>query len=111
MGKIKSSKVVSTLPTPLDADTAYFVRVGAGFDLYMSDIMGNTAHKINASSAVYQASTTPHQLTASHTYNAWPRVDGTGYLAQRRDLLTGDAAGEFAGSLPIPADLTTLTYS
>lgn len=47
MAKIKIDKVVSSLPGTLVADTVYAVRVGTGFDLYISDSTGTTAHPIN----------------------------------------------------------------
>lgn len=40
-------KHISALPSSLTANTAYAVRVGTGFDLYLSDSIGRTAHKLN----------------------------------------------------------------
>src|SRR5574343_1510435 len=48
MGAIKFHKVVSSLPGTLEADTMYMVRVGAGFDLYMTDSSG-VAKELNQS--------------------------------------------------------------
>ncbi len=42
-----AQKTVSSLPSTLTANTLYFVRVGNGFDLYMTDSTGQIAHKIN----------------------------------------------------------------
>lgn len=47
MAKIKIDKVVSVLPNPLIPNTVYAVRVGNGFDLYISDSTGSIAHKLN----------------------------------------------------------------
>lgn len=49
MSLFKAQKVVSTLPTggAIDADTLYFVRTGAGFDLHLSDTTGSIIYKIN----------------------------------------------------------------
>lgn len=44
---MKIDKVVAALPSTLEADTAYAVRAGVGFDLYISDSTGATAHKLN----------------------------------------------------------------
>lgn len=41
-------KTVSALPSPLTPNTIYAVRVGTGFDLYVSDMTGGIAHKLNA---------------------------------------------------------------
>lgn len=48
MPAVKIDKVVSALPGTLAPNTVYAVRVGAGFDLYMSDLTGTTAHALNA---------------------------------------------------------------
>lgn len=47
MAEFKAHKVVSALPDPLEADTIYFVRTGAGFDLFVSDTTGNVAYSVN----------------------------------------------------------------
>ena len=48
MASFAFSKVVSALPGVLTANTIYAVRVGAGFDLYISDMTGAAAHKVNS---------------------------------------------------------------
>lgn len=40
MALIRASKVVAALPTTLEASTIYFVRVGAGFDLFVTNQSG-----------------------------------------------------------------------
>ena len=47
MADFRARKVVATLPGTLDADTIYFVRTGTGFDTYLTDNTGATAHKQN----------------------------------------------------------------
>lgn len=47
MSDIILRKEVAELPTPLEADCLYFVRVGSGFDIYLSDHTGSVAHKLN----------------------------------------------------------------
>ena len=42
-------KVVSELPEILEKDAIYAVRTGGGFDLYIADATGNTAHGLNGS--------------------------------------------------------------
>lgn len=44
---IRIDKVVAALPGTLEPDTVYAVRVGAGFDLYITDALGQTAHSLN----------------------------------------------------------------
>lgn len=49
MALLRVSKVVSSLPGSLDANTVYFVRVGAGFDLYVTNDTGTVvAYQINS---------------------------------------------------------------
>lgn len=40
-------KVVGSLPTTLSKNTFYAVRIGKGYDLYLSDSTGKIAHKLN----------------------------------------------------------------
>lgn len=47
MANYKAHKVVATLPDQLEANALYFVRVGAGFDLFVTDNTGQIAHKLN----------------------------------------------------------------
>lgn len=47
MGQFRIEKVIGSLPNPLDSDTLYLVRTGAGFDLYASDTTGTIAYKVN----------------------------------------------------------------
>lgn len=52
MAVFRAEKVVSALPAELEPDTIYFVRTGAGFDIYVSDTTGSAAHPLNAAEAV-----------------------------------------------------------
>lgn len=54
-------KEVSALPTPLAANTVYYVRTGIGFDIYVSDSTGSVVHKSN--SRVPAGGTTGQSLT------------------------------------------------
>lgn len=47
MAVFRTEKVISALPLTLVPNTIYFVRVGDGFDLYVSDSTGSVAHKVN----------------------------------------------------------------
>lgn len=49
MSEFKAHKVVSSLPSTLEPDTIYLVRVGVGFDFYCSDTTGSIAYKVNDS--------------------------------------------------------------
>ena len=51
MSTFKVHKVVSALPAQLQADAVYLVRVGVGFDLYVTDSTGQIAHKVNGGAA------------------------------------------------------------
>lgn len=47
MAELRVEKVVASLPDPLEPDTIYYVRVGQGFDLYVTDATGAVAHSPN----------------------------------------------------------------
>lgn len=47
---LRIEKVVGRLPDPITASTLYFVRVGLGLDIYVSDSDGIVAHKVNTDS-------------------------------------------------------------
>jgi hypothetical protein len=51
MPNLRVEKVLSNLPSTLTADTVYAVRVGTGFDLYITDTTGLIAHKVNSESS------------------------------------------------------------
>lgn len=51
MHTLRIHKVVANLPTRLEPDAVYAVRNGGGFDLYISDQTGRTAHRINMAAA------------------------------------------------------------
>lgn len=46
-------KVIGNLPSRLAPSTFYAVRVGAGYDLYLSDSTGSTAHRLNPSDELF----------------------------------------------------------
>lgn len=48
MTTFRAHKVVSALPAPLEANAIYAVRVGEGFDLYITDSTGQMAHRVNS---------------------------------------------------------------
>lgn len=47
---LRIEKVVGRLPDSITASTLYFVRVGLGLDIYVSDSDGIVAHKVNTDS-------------------------------------------------------------
>jgi hypothetical protein len=49
MTVLRFAKVVANLPATLEPNTLYLVRVGSGFDIYVSDLTGNIAYSINGS--------------------------------------------------------------
>lgn len=50
MATFKIFKALAALPGSLEANAAYAVRVGTGFDLYITDETGLIAYQINSSS-------------------------------------------------------------
>lgn len=59
---IRFEKIVSRLPSELEPNTIYFVRVGTGFDLYVTDMTGKIANTLNLPSGVQP---TPETRTKS----------------------------------------------
>ena len=53
---------MSSLPSELEPNTIYFVRVGTGFDLYVTDMTGKIANALNLPSGVQP---TPETRTRS----------------------------------------------
>lgn len=47
MSTLKTHKVLSALPGTLEPDAVYFVRTGAGIDVYVTDSSGLIAYKHN----------------------------------------------------------------
>ena len=99
MSKIKIDKVVSSLPSTLIANTVYAVRVGTGFDLYITDNTGATAHQLNSSGG-----TTPWVTdTNGITYTAGNVGIGASSQANT-DLRVGGFA-RFNGDVRLDADV------
>lgn len=100
---LRNEKVVSVLPSTLIADTVYYVRTGAGFDIYVTDQTGTTAHKINNTApvqamfgisdaqAVTSTSLTPLNLTAEYFKDTGITHD----VASNATRITVDAAGRY----------------
>ena len=56
MATLKTHKVVAALPDPLEADSIYFVRVGAGFDLHVTNSAGLVvSYSLNAPAVLANA--------------------------------------------------------
>lgn len=53
MAQINQHKVVASLPDPLEANSIYYVRVGEGFDIYVTNGSGVVVeYSLNATLAV-----------------------------------------------------------
>lgn len=53
MAQINQHKVVASLPDPLEANSIYYVRVGEGFDIYVTNGSGVVVeYSLNAALAV-----------------------------------------------------------
>lgn len=85
MAAIRFAKVVASLPGKLAPDTLYMVRVGDGFDLYVSDATGSIAYPINAGGSIDNAGAI-----------AWPKRTAT-------PRVVGDVAGTAPGTQAVTA--------
>lgn len=84
---IRFEKIVSRLPSELEPNTIYFVRVGTGFDLYVTDMTGKIANALNLPSGVQP---TPETRTRSWIeyvtdYNYQPGVQLEGGAMQYKN--------------------------
>ena len=72
MPALLTKKVVSALPNNPTADTIYFVRVGAGFDLYVTNSLGTIVpYGLNAKagrSILASETTTYRSIPVSYTH-------------------------------------------
>lgn len=88
MSVFKIDKVVASLPSPLTPNTIYAVRVGTGFDLYISDSTGAVAHQVNeradGSSAINDSAT-----TLSNTWSASKINTTLGDIQSALDIING----------------------
>lgn len=82
MSTFRARKVVAVLPAQLEANTVYAVRIGEGFDLYVSDTTGATAHRLNLPETGITSSTVTQIVEISQAaYDALASPDaGTLYL-------------------------------
>jgi hypothetical protein len=71
MRTFKARKVLSSLPSQLEADTVYAVRVGTGFDLFITDSTGLIAHKVNSAGVANTYETVNKNLPASNAAFAY----------------------------------------
>ncbi len=71
MATFKAAKVVAALPGTLEPNTAYFLRAGAGFDLYCSDSTGTIAHKLNVPEELNLISQAEAEAGVATTLRAW----------------------------------------
>ena len=83
----RAYKEVVNLPSQLEPDAVYFVRVGNGFDLYVSDATGAMAHKVNAGDlmALDVLADQPQRPTAGHASLYPRRRAGYDFLEMFRD--------------------------
>lgn len=99
MAQVKFQKIVSSLPESLAADTIYFVRVGAGFDLYVTNKTGTiVAYALNTNKVTDVA--TAEDIPADAPLDAEYRVT-TGEYAKKifrvfDDSVSPHKAGEMA---------------
>ena len=81
---IRFEKIVSRLPSELEPNTIYFVRVGTGFDLYVTDMTGRIANTLN----LPKGTETPHTkpwIEYITEYNYQPNVQLEGGAMQYKN--------------------------
>lgn len=66
MAQVKHHKFVAALPVELEADAIYYVRAGAGFDLYVTNSSGTVVAYPGNYSPAYSDTTTAVSKTLSN---------------------------------------------
>ena len=82
---IRFEKIVSKLPTDLEPNTIYFVRVGTGFDLYVTDMTGKIANSLNLPSVQPTTTRTRSWVEYITDYNYQPNVQLEGGAMQYKN--------------------------
>ena len=77
----------------------------------LKGVEAQVANLVPGGAQIYDTSNPSSQETSTHAYNAWALTDGSGYEATSYVLATGQREGIATGALPMPADLSTLTYT
>jgi hypothetical protein len=101
---IQFHKAIGSLPSELVANALYAVRAGEGIDMYVTDVTGNAAHKVNTSVESPKGPLlgyTDDKLT-SVTYN-----DGS----VKTLVYTGDKLTEVRYNNGIVTEVKTLVYT
>lgn len=101
---LRIEKVIGRLPDVLFASTLYFVRVGLGLDIYVTDSDGMVAHKVNTD----QDQVLFTQLNELYSSNQPITTDDTIISAiSKLNNQVKDLASALSGKLDIGAEATT----
>ena len=90
MVDFQSSKVLSALQPPLSPDTVYYVRVGEGFDQYVTDENGIAFKQNGASSVLNIHDKIDDSVGLSYFYFGWQDIGGQS-LFQRQDRVSSQS--------------------
>lgn len=91
-------KEIATLPLTLEPNTIYAIRRGVGFDLYITDVLGSVAHKVN--------NTDDPLKNPVFTYNG-DYLTGVSYSDGSVKILTYNLAGKLSQTDLIRSGTTT----
>lgn len=92
MSTIKIAKEVGSLPTTLEANTMYAIRVGRGFDLYFTDSNGAVANSLNTLEVPFFSFNTSGFLSTDNNYDSQGAVKA-GCLAIGKNASAGSGVG------------------
>jgi len=109
MANFKPHKIVSSLPEELEANSVYYVRVGAGFDIYTTNSSGTiVAYALNAPE-VSESTVTTYSYTNGLITSMTEVVDGTNRVTTYN--YTDGVLTSFAVVHNGVTKTTTLTYT
>jgi hypothetical protein len=119
MSLVRYEKVVSTLPATLTADTIYLVRVGTGYDMYVTNSTGTVvAYPLNSKNAFETVSKNLLSHNGVLNYNVGGELTSIVYAVPNiTKTLNYNVGGELtsivlSGDTPAGISLTkTLTYT
>lgn len=117
MAVVRFEKVVSALPETLTPNTLYMVRVGDGFDLYVSDITGAVPHALNSGGGggsggmAYASGTTAERPVAPSVSTLYYNTSIVGLELYYPEIATWEMISTFAQQVDTTSDSGQVAFT